>query len=91
MSTAVQTMIHVLEHIVQVAPIGTDLGLLFLLWSMLNGSFLLSRGAIFPALQTTGLDKESSRRSWAAFRYGAWSIEKLLEAWRQYVWSEGKW
>jgi len=91
MSTAVQTMIHVLEHIVQVAPIGTDLGLLFLLWSMLNGSFLLSRGAIFPALQTTGLDKESSRRSWAAFRYGAWSIEKLIAAWQKYVQAEGKW
>lgn len=91
MSTAVPTMIQVIEHIVQVAPVGTDLGLLFLLWSMVNGSFLLSRGAVFPALQATGLDKERSRRSWAAFRYGAWTIEKLIAAWRGYVLSEGKW
>ena len=91
MSTAVQEMIRMLEHIVQVVPLGTDLGLLYMLWAMLNGSFLISRGAIFPALQTTGFDKETSRRSWAAFRYGAWTIEKLIEAWRQYVWSEGKW
>ena len=91
MPTAVQETIHVLEFIVQVAPLGTDLGLLFLLWSMMRGSFLLSRGAIFPALQATGLDEESSRRSWAAFRYGAWSIGKLIAAWRKYVLSEGKW
>ena len=91
MPTAVQETIHVLEFIVQVAPLGTDLGLLFLLWSMMRGSFLLSRGAIFPALQATGLNEESSRRSWAAFRYGAWSIAKLIAAWRKYVLSEGKW
>lgn len=91
MPTAVQETIHVLELIVQVAPIGTNLGLLYILWAMLNGSFLSSRGAIFPALQGSGFDKETSRRSWAAMRYGAWSIEKLIAVWRKHVLSEGKW
>ena len=91
MPTAVQATIQVLEMIVQAAPIGTNLGLLYMLWSMLNGSFLSSRGAIFPALQASGFDEQMSRRSWSAFRYGAWTIEKLIEVWRRHVLSEGQW
>lgn len=91
MPTAVQETIHVLERIVQATPIGTNLGLLYMLWSMLNGSFLSSRGAIFPALQASGFDERMSRRSWSAFRYGSWTIEKLIEVWRRHVLSEGKW
>ena len=91
MPTAVQETIHVLELIVQATPIGTNLGLLYLLWSMLNGSFLSSRGAIFPALQASGFEEGQIRRSWSALRYGAWTIEKLIEAWRGHVLTEGKW
>lgn len=91
MPTAVQETIQVLELIVQAAPIGTNLGLLYMLWSMLNGSFLGSRGAIFPALQASGFDEQMSRRSWSAFRYGSWTIEKLIEVWRKHVLSEGQW
>jgi len=58
---------------------------------MLNGSFLSSRGAIFPALQASGFDEQMSRRSWSAFRYGSWTIEKLIEVWRRHVLSEGQW
>ena len=58
---------------------------------MLNGSFLSSRGAIFPALQASGFDEQMSRRSWSAFRYGSWTIEKLIEFWRRHVQSEGQW
>ena len=50
MPTAVQETILVLEMIVQAAPLGTNLGLLYMLWAMLSGAFLNSRGAIFPAL-----------------------------------------
>lgn len=91
MSTAIQETILVLELIVQAAPIGTNLGLLYMLWAMLSGSFLRNRGAIFPALQESGFDKQQMRRSWAALRYGAWTIEKLIEVFRQHVLTEGKW
>lgn len=91
MPAAIRETIQVLELIVQGVPIGTNLGLLYMLWALLNGSFLSSRGAIFPALQRSGFDAESSRRSWAALRYGAWTIEQLLEGWRGHVLAEGKW
>ena len=52
---------------------------------MLNGSFLASRGAIFPALKLSGLSDQEARRSWAAFRSGQWSMSRLLNAWREHV------
>lgn len=91
MPTAVRETIQVLELIVQAVPLGSNIGLLYLLWAMLNGSFLSSRGGIFPALQASGFDAETSRRSWAAFRYGAWTIGELIEVWRRYVLGQGKW
>lgn len=91
MPTAVQETILVLELIVQAAPVGTNLGLLHMLWAMLNGSFLRNRGAIFPALQENGIDREQMQRSWSAMRYGSWTIEKLIGAFREHVFSEGKW
>jgi hypothetical protein len=62
-----------------------------MLWAMLNGSFLSSRGAIFPALQANGFDEGQMRRSWSALRYGSWTIEKLIGLWRGHVLSEGEW
>jgi len=91
MPTAVQETITVLELIVQAVPVGTNLGLLYMLWAMLSGSFLSSRGAIFPALQANGFDEGQMRRSWSALRYGSWTIEKLIGWWRDYVLSEGEW
>lgn len=91
MPTAVRETIQVLELIVQAVPLGTNVGLLYMLWAMLNGSFLSSRGGIFPALQASGYDAETSRRSWAAFRYGAWTIGELIEVWQRHVVEQGKW
>lgn len=36
-------------------PVGTNLGLFWLLWALISGRFLLSRGAAFPALADGGL------------------------------------
>ena len=55
-------------------PVGTNLALIHLIWSILNGSFLGSRGAIFPALQESGFSAKEIRRSWQAMRYEAWCI-----------------
>lgn len=91
MPTAVRETIQVLELIVQAVPLGTNVGLLYMMWAMLNGSFLRSRGGIFPALQASGFDAGTSRRSWAAFRYGSWTIGELVGVWRGYVLGQGKW
>jgi len=91
MSIAIEQTIHVLQIVLQTVPVGTNLALLQLLWSILNGSFLPSRGAIFPGLQLSGFDEEESRRSWSAMRYGIWRSDDLLSTWRKYVKSEKKW
>ena len=62
--------IQTLATLVESLPIGTNLGLLHFLWMLVSGHLLASCGALFPALQATGLGKEAVRRAWAAFRYG---------------------
>ena len=91
MSIAIEGTIQVLQVVLQTVPIGTNLALLQLLWSILSGSFLPSRGAIFPGLQLSGFNEDESRRSWAAMRHGVWRIDDLLSSWRSYVQGEGQW
>jgi len=91
MSIAISQTIHVLQIIVQAVPMGTNLALLQLMWTILNGSFLQSRGAIFPALQANEFTPEESHRIWGAFRHGVWQINEFVNRWRSHVLSEGEW
>jgi len=91
MSIAIEQTIQALQVVLQGVPAGTNLALLQLLWSMLNGSFLRSRGAIFPAMKVSGFDEEEIRRGWTAMRYGVWRIDELLTSWRNYVQAQGHW
>jgi hypothetical protein len=91
MPIAIEQTIHALQIVLQMVPTGTNLALLQLLWSMLNGSFLSSRGAIFPALQVSGFAKDEIRRSWSALRHGMWRIDELIMVWRQHVQTDGQW
>lgn len=91
MSTALERSIHVLEQVVKQVPIGTNLALLHLLWAMLSGSFLTSRGAVFPALQLAGFTASQIRRCGQALRCGAWHISELVQPWRSYALSQGQW
>jgi hypothetical protein len=72
-------------------PVGTNLGLFWLLWALLSGRFLLSRGAVFPALADGGLPADAARHSSAALAYGRWAIQPLVSAWQQLVQQEGRW
>ena len=58
---------------------------------LLRGELLESRGAVFPALQSLGLDADEVRRSWAAMRYGSWDINTLLAKWRSHVKKQSNW
>jgi hypothetical protein len=91
MSIAIEQTIQALQVVLQGVPVGTNLGLLQLLWSMVNGSFLTSRGAIFPAMKASGFTEEEIRRGWAAMRHGVWRIDEMLSAWRNYVQEQGRW
>jgi hypothetical protein len=69
-------------------PVGTHLGLFWLLWARISGRFLLSRGAVFPALADGGLSADAVRRSGAALAYGRWALKPLVRAWHR--WSSRK-
>jgi hypothetical protein len=91
MSTIVYRISVLLGAIVADVPIGTNLGLFWLLWALVSGRFLLSRGAVFPALADGGLPADAVRRSGAALAYGRWAIQTLVRAWHQVVQQEGQW
>lgn len=91
MSTASEATIRALEYVVKTLPVGTNLALLHLLWALLSGAFLSSRGALFPALQTLGLTAVEIRRSSQAVRQGVWSSADLVARWREWVAGQGLW
>jgi hypothetical protein len=68
-----------LSQLVARLPIGTNLALAHLLFTLLAGHLLQSRGAIFPALATTGLTNPQVRAAQAALREGKWTITYLLK------------
>ena len=66
-------------------PVGTNLALLQFVWMLVSGALLPQRGALYPALKSTGLTDRETRRAWAAFRKGAWQTKELLGYWQEYV------
>jgi len=66
-------------------PVGTNLALLQFFWMLVSGALLPQRGALFPALQSTGLSAEATRRAWAAFRKGVWQTVVLLRLWQAQI------
>ena len=91
MDTASQQILLALEHLVKSVPIGTNLALLQLMWAMLTGNFLPSRGAVHTALHLAGFKPSAVRRSWRALRYGVWSVDELLSRWQAWVSRETCW
>jgi hypothetical protein len=91
MNDAVTQTMTVLCDVVRTLPVGTNLALLQLLWMMLSGHLLVSRGAIIPGLHHAGLSDKTIRRSWQALRRGSWSIGLLLVRWEAAVMRGGQW
>lgn len=90
-NSAVTTIMDALIYVTEPLPIGTNLGILHILWSIISGKLLPNRGGLYPALQDSGLDPEEINRAWAAFRNGVWRIPELLNLWQEYVAKEGRW
>ena len=91
MPAVVYRISMVLSSVVAPVPIGTNLGLFHLLFVLVSGRLLASRGAITPALAAFGLPPPAVRRAGAALAYGRWQIQPLLQRWQQLVESEGQW
>jgi hypothetical protein len=91
MQERVYRTVAVLCALMARVPVGTNRGLVLLLWAMLSGRLLVSRGAVIPALAALGLPEREVRRSWAALAYGAWAAEDLRASWQGLVEAEGRW
>src|SRR5579883_517443 len=91
MPEAVYRMMTVLCALVSPLPVGTNLGMLHLLWMLVSGQMLSTRGAVIPGLSACGLSARAVRRAWAAVGQGAWSSAALLARWREMVVAEGHW
>jgi hypothetical protein len=91
MLTAVNEIITAIVFVVQVVPIGTNVSLVRMLWAMVQGSFLVSRGAIHSGLLASDFASDEIRRSWAGLRYGAWQIDERITSWQAYVASRTQW
>jgi hypothetical protein len=79
-----------LVQLVAFLPIGTNQGILHILWTILTGKLLNSRGAIFPALKETRLNDQQCRRAEAALRDGKVKIDRLIEQLTRMVKQEQK-
>jgi hypothetical protein len=91
MPEAVYRMLTLLCALVRALPIGTNLGLLHLLWMLVSGQLLAARGAVIPGLSACGLSDRAIRRAWAALGQGDWTSRQLLAQWAATVVSEGRW
>src|SRR5439155_24461856 len=70
MPEAVYRTMNLLCPLVAACPLGTNLGLLHLLWMLVSGRLLGSRGALFSGLSECGLTAPATRRAWAALGQG---------------------
>jgi hypothetical protein len=91
MQDVVYRVVGVLCAVVAATPIGTNLGLVQLLWMLVSGQLLAARGAVIPGLSGAGLPEPAVRRVWAALGRGDWSSAGLLGRWRQHVEQAGAW
>jgi hypothetical protein len=91
MHQTVYRVVTVLCALVAGVPLGTNLGLVLVLWMLLTGRLLATRGAVIPGLSALGLPPAVVRRSWAALGQGAWTTDRLLANWQAWVEQEGAW
>lgn len=91
MSLYVSQVMIFLSDVVQNLPVGTNLAMVHLLWMLVAGQLLFSRGAVIPALAQTGLSRQAVRRAWQALRQGGWQIGELLVNWEATVMQSGQW
>jgi len=84
-------MVTLICALVESLPIGTNLGMLHLLWMLVSGQVLAARGAVIPGLSACGLSERAVRRAWAALGQGDGAISPLLARWRRQVVAEGQW
>lgn len=91
MSNLSYAIVTLLSRVLSSVPIGTNLGLFALLWALISGRFLSSRGAVFPALAAMGSEDAEVRRAEAALARGRFRTSDLVSDWHRIVREQGHW
>lgn len=91
MPNPVYRVVNLLSAVVSTVPIGTNLSLLLVLWMLVSGQLLETRGAVLPGLARLGLSAAAVRRAWAALGQGRWRSGGLLARWARVVEREVQW
>jgi hypothetical protein len=91
MSPVVYRVLGLLCAVVATVPLGTNRSLVYVLWMIVSGQLLATRGAGIPGLRACGLAPPIVRRAWQAVGHGAWTSPALLHAWQATVAAEGQW
>ena len=97
MQETVYRVVGVLCAVVAATPIGTNLGLGDLLWMLVSGRLLASRGAVFPGLGATGLSEPVVRRAWIVTEHEGEPLPRehggpaRLLVPHLYFWKRAKW
>jgi hypothetical protein len=91
MSNLSYAIVGVLCQVLASVPLGTRRALFVLLWALLSGRFLQSRGAVFPVLAALGLADAEVRRAEAALADGRFCASALVSAWHALAAQQGHW
>lgn len=91
MTTVRYHMLVLLSRLVAATPVGTNRGLLQVLWMLVSGTLLVTRGAVIPGLRHIGLTDAEAWRAWAALGRGQWTIDQMLARGRTLVLAAGQW
>src|SRR5712691_1004055 len=91
MQERVYRTMAVLCRLVARFPVGTNVGLMYLLWMMVSGRLLGAGGAVIPGLAALGLPEAVVRRAWASLGSGAWGSEGLIAGLGGLGAEEGRW
>src|SRR5258706_528914 len=91
MPKAASRMLPLLGALVVALPVGTNLGLLHLLWMVVSGRLLTTRGAVIPGLDACGLSRRAVRRAWAGAGTGGRATEHPLAPWGRLGGDERRW
>ena len=91
MSNLSYVIVALLCQVLSSVHLGTKRGLFTLLWALMSGRFLQSRGTVFPALAALGLADDEVCRSAAALTYGHYQTHELVMDWRKFVREQGRW
>ena len=72
-------------------PLGTNLRLHDALFTIMSGRLLETRGALIPALDAMGLNKNECLRTREAMQSGSWSVRGLLKDFHAWVKEHTAW